>query len=113
MLKLLYYLLFYSFISYDISVWGLTTHPTMLEPLCKIQKKVVRVITLRDKYSHSSLLFHNLELLKLREIHFLNLLCLVYECRFHAPIAPFNPIQARFFFIPLALFSLLMGHEKH
>ena len=95
-LKLLYYSLFHSFISYGIAVWGLT-HPTILDPLCKIQKKVVRAITLSDKYSHSSPLFRNLELLKLRDIHSLNLLCFVYECRFHAPIVPFKE-----FFIPLA-----------
>ena len=76
---------------------GSLTHPTILEPLCKIQKKVVRAITFSDKYSHSSPLFHNLELLKLRDIHSLNLLCFVYECRFHAPILPFKE-----FFIPLA-----------
>ena len=88
-LKVLYYSLFYSFISYGISVWGLT-HPTILEPLCKIQKKVVRVITLSDKYSHSSPMLYNLELLKLRDSHFLNLFCFVYECMFHAPIVPFK-----------------------
>ena len=105
-LKLLYYSLFYSFISYGISVWGLT-HPTILEPLCKVQKKVVRTIalSLSDKYSHSSPLFHNLELLQLRDIHPLNLLCFVYECRFHAPIVPFEE-----FFIPLQF--MIMGHEK-
>ena len=92
-LKLLYYSLFYSFISYGISVWGLT-HPTILESLCKVQKEVVRVITLSDKYSHSSLLFHNLESLKLRDTHSLNLLCFVYECRFHAPVVPFKEFFA-------------------
>ena len=95
-MKLLYYSLFHSFISYGIAVWSLT-HPTILDPLCKIQKKVVRAITLSDKYSHSSPLFRNLELLKLRDIHSLNLLCFVYECRFQAPIVPFKE-----FFIPLA-----------
>ena len=95
-LKLLYYSLFYCFVSFGISVWGLT-HPAILEPLCKIQKKVVRAFTLSDKHSHSSPLFHYLELLKLRDIHSLNLLYLVYECRFHAPILPFKE-----FFIPLA-----------
>ena len=95
-LKLLYYSSFYSFISHRISVWGLT-HLTILEPLCKIQKKVVRVITLSDKYSHSSPLFHNLELPKLRDIHSLNLLCFVFECKFQAPIVPFKE-----FIIPLA-----------
>ena len=37
-LKLLYYSLFFSFISYGIPVWGLT-HPTTLDPLYKLQKK--------------------------------------------------------------------------
>ena len=87
---------FYAFISYRILVWGLT-HPTILEPLCKIQKKIVRVITLSDKYSHSSPLFHNLKLLKLKDIHSLNLVCFVYESKFHGPIVPFKE-----FFIPLA-----------
>ena len=43
-LKLLYYSLFLSFISYGISVWGLT-HPATFDPLYKLQKKVVRAIT--------------------------------------------------------------------
>ena len=42
-LKLLYYSLFYSFITYSISVWGLT-HPSYLDPLYKLQKKIVRTI---------------------------------------------------------------------
>ena len=42
-LKLLYYSLFHSFISYGISVWGLT-HPTILDPLCKIQKKLSELL---------------------------------------------------------------------
>ena len=39
-LKLLYYSLFYSFISYGITVWGLT-HPSYMDPLWKLQKKVI------------------------------------------------------------------------
>ena len=42
-LKLLYYSLFHSFISFGIAVWGLT-HPTILEPLCKIQKKLSELL---------------------------------------------------------------------
>ena len=77
--------------------FGVLLTQQFLSLFSKIQKKVVRVITLSDKYSHSSPLFHNLELLKLRDIHSLNLLCFVYECRFHAPIVPFKE-----FFISLA-----------
>ena len=70
--------------------FGGLTHPAILEPLCKIQKKVVTTITLSDKYAHSSPLFYMLELLKLRDIHSLNLLCFVYKCRFLTPIVPFK-----------------------
>ena len=37
-LKLLYSFLFYSFVSYGITVWDLT-HPTILDRLCKLQTK--------------------------------------------------------------------------
>ena len=78
-LKLLYYSLFDSFISYGISIWGLT-HPTNLKALSKLQKKVVRAFTFSDKYAQSAPLFHRLQTLKLGDIHTLKLLCFVYEC---------------------------------
>ena len=83
--RLLYYSLFYSFISYGISVLGLT-HPTVLDPLYKLQKKVVRAITFNNKYTHTTPLFYNLRLLKLREIHSLKLLCFVYDCKQGSPL---------------------------
>ena len=42
-LKLLYYSLFHSFIYYGIAVWGLT-HPTILDHLCKMQKKLSELL---------------------------------------------------------------------
>ena len=41
--KLLYYSLFDSFISYGISIWGLT-HPTNLKALSKLQKKLLGLL---------------------------------------------------------------------
>ena len=55
-LKLLYYSLFYSFLSYGIPTWGLT-HPTTLDPLFRVQKKVNRAITFSGKFDSSSTLF--------------------------------------------------------
>ena len=92
-LKLLYYSFLFSFIFYGISVWGLT-HPSTLDPLYKLQKTVVRAITFTDR--DSTPLFHQLQLLKLNDIHTLNLLCSVYECKHHTPIKFFNN-----YFIPL------------
>ena len=98
-LRLLYFSLFYSFISYGISVWCLT-HPTVLDPLCKIQKKVVRAITFNNKYTHTTPLFYNLPLLKRfihsHENHSLKLLCFVYACKQGSPIQPFSD-----YFIPV------------
>ena len=62
-LKLLYYSLLYSFISYAIVVWGLT-HPTVLDCLYKLQKKVVRAVSFKDRYAHLTPLFHKLKILK-------------------------------------------------
>ena len=77
--------------------FGVLLTQQFLSLFARYKRKLVRVIALSDKYSHSSPLLHNLQLLKLRDIHSINLLCFVYECRFHAPIVPFKE-----FFIPLA-----------
>ena len=71
-LKLLYYSLFYSFLSYGTIVWGLT-HPSVILPLYKLQTKVIRAICFEDRLAHTSLLFHKLETLKLSDIHSLQL----------------------------------------
>ena len=39
-LKILYYSLFYSFVSYGITVWGLT-HKSYLDPIIIAQKKIL------------------------------------------------------------------------
>ena len=88
-LKLLYYSLFYSFISYGIVVWCLT-HPTILDCLFRLQKRVVRAISFKDIYAHSTPLFYKLKLLKLFDIHTLNLLSLVYECQNNQSVQPFD-----------------------
>ena len=40
-------------------MWGLT-HPTVLDPLYKLQMKVVRIITFNNKYTHTTPLFYDL-----------------------------------------------------
>ena len=57
--KLLFCSLFFSFIPYGIPVWGLT-HQTTLDPLYKLQKKVVRAITFSNRDTHSTPIFHQL-----------------------------------------------------
>ena len=94
-LKLLYYSLFYSFLSNGIPTWGLT-HLTTLYPLFRVQKKVIRAITFSRKFASSSLLFYSLKILKLPDVHKLKLLCFVFECRNCLSLKPFDD-----YFIPL------------
>ena len=105
-LRLLYYSLFYSYISYGISVWGLT-HPTVLDPLYKLQKKVVRAITFNNKYTHTTPLFYDLRLLKIHEIHSSKLLCFVYDCKQGSLLQPFSDSL-----FPFILF-MITTHGKH
>ena len=95
-LKLLYSSLFYSFVSYGITVWGLT-HQTILDRLCKLQNKVIRAIKFKHNYTHATSLFYDLKFLKLHDIHTLNLLCFVYNCRHQNSIHPFSD-----FFVPVS-----------
>ena len=44
-LNVLYYSLFFSIVSYHISIWGLT-HPSTLDILFKLQKTAIRIMTL-------------------------------------------------------------------
>ena len=99
-LKLLYFSLFYSFVSYGITVWGLT-HP--IDRLCKLHNKVIRAIKFKDSHAHATPLFYDLKFLRLHDIDTLNLLCFVYNCRHQNSIQPF-----RDFFVPVSA-----SHNHH
>ena len=53
----------FSVVSYGVTVWGLT-HPTILDRLCKLQNKVIRVIEFKDNYAHVTPLFYDLKFIK-------------------------------------------------
>ena len=63
-LKQLYYSLFYSFVSYGITVWGLT-YKSLVQKLIVIQKKIVRVMTSNKMNGYTSSIFIQLEFLKI------------------------------------------------
>ena len=105
-LKLLYYSLFYPFISYGIVVWGLT-HPTILDCLFRLQKRVVRAISFKDIYAHSTPLFYKLKLLELFDIHTLNLLSLVHECQNNQSVQPFDD-----YFTPISFSTTQYGKRS-
>ncbi len=64
----LYYSLVYPYINYGISLWG-SSHTSYMHKLFITQKKAVRIIK-RVKYNeHTSPLFKELKLLKLNDVH--------------------------------------------
>ena len=68
----LYYALIYPHLLYAIQVWG-STFDKYINPLFILQKKVVRLIShvkIKDNgnYNHSSLLFKDLRVLKIKDI---------------------------------------------
>ena len=84
-LKILYYPLFYSFVSYEITVLGLT-HKSSLDPIIIAPKKNFRVMTYSEINAHTAPFFSQLGILKVHDIHQFQLLSFVYDC--HNKIAP-------------------------
>ena len=67
-LRMIYYSTAYPFLQYCISTWG-GTSKTLLEPLYRKQKIIVRCILNKPYRSHSSPLFFSLKILKLEDIY--------------------------------------------
>lgn len=77
-LKMVYYSLIYPHLQYCISSWGYAA-PTNLDPVIKIQKRVVRNICHKSSRSHTHPLFLRLELLKLVDIRKLQTAKLMFK----------------------------------
>ena len=71
--------MFFSFIQYGKAVWGLT-HKSYLNPVYFIQKRVIKAMTFSDVMSQSGPLFHQLEILKLQDVHILQTVSFVFNC---------------------------------
>lgn len=67
-LRIIYYSIAYPFLQYCISSWG-GTSKSLLEPLFRKQKIIVRCILHKPYQAHSSPLFYQLNILKLEDIY--------------------------------------------
>ena len=74
----LYNSLFSSFLNYGSSAWGLT-YETYLNPLFRLQKKILRAINFQPFSAPSSPIFHSLRILKLQDVLRTNILTFVYK----------------------------------
>ena len=79
-LHLLYYSLFYSFLSYGVAVWGFT-YKTYTQKILVLQKKIIKVMTFNEQNAHTTHIFASLEFFKFDDIRQLQLLSFVYSCQ--------------------------------
>ena len=66
-LILLYNTLILPHLSYCIEIWG-NTYPTHLEPILRLQKRIVRLITFSNYLAHSDPLFTQLQILSIHQL---------------------------------------------
>ena len=78
-LTILYHAVFAPFLSYGVSVWGLT-HPSFLDPVSILQKTVLRIIVFSEKTASSAPIFDSLQILKLHDIITYQITSFVFEC---------------------------------
>jgi hypothetical protein len=84
-LKQLYYCLIYPYLTYGILVWG-NAYENSIKNVVILQKKVIRIINFSEYNSHTSELFKKLELMKFKDIVFLQYALFMYQ--FHHKIIP-------------------------
>ena len=78
-LKMIYMSLIYSHLNYCNLIWG-SAEDGIVEPLFKLQKKAIRIITRSSYLEHTAPLFNSLALLRLKEIYDLNCTLFMYKC---------------------------------
>ena len=95
-LKNIYHSLVYPHLLYGIQVWG-SAFDTNINKLIVLQKKTVRMRTFnenpigsRGPSAHTSPLFSELTILKLKDIYDLQLMRFVYDCLYGISPKPFH-----------------------
>ena len=84
-MRTLYYTLVYPYLYYGNTIWA-NTYPTRLEPVIRLQKKVVRIITFSDFRRHSKPLIRKLAVLPLEEIN--NIATAIFTYKFFNNMLP-------------------------
>ena len=84
-LKTLYYAFLFPHLYYCIEVWG-NTFNVNLDPLEKMIKRALRLISVSNRRAHTAPLFENLEILTLRKLYVYSIQIFMYK--FHHKLLP-------------------------
>ena len=87
--KILYYSIAYPYLNYCNIVWT-SCYPSSLQSLITIQKKLIRFVTKRNRWTPSTPLFRELMVLKLNDINRLNTAIFVYKSIHNLISSPIN-----------------------
>ena len=87
--RTLCYALMHPFILYGVTIWGLT-YPTYLDPILKLQKQFLRIITFSYLMAHSDPLFIRFAILKVHDLHKLQLGNFVFTWKQQSTLAQFK-----------------------
>ena len=71
-LKMVYYAIIHPHLNYCLTTWGGASKSNLL-PLCRLQKKIIRIMTFSSYTAHASPIFHKLKILPLDYIYKFNL----------------------------------------
>ena len=71
--------LIYSQINYCILIWG-SADNTIVEPLFKLQKKAIKIISKSNYLEHTAPLFKSLKLLTVYNVLDLSCISFIYKC---------------------------------
>ena len=74
----LYYSFVYPYLHYGITAWG-DTYDTYLDPLFKLQKRVIRIIFSACRDAHTQPLFKELKILDLSHVYSLNVMMFMFK----------------------------------
>ena len=109
----LYYAFIYPYLSYCVEVWG-NTYKSYTDPILRLQKKVLRISTGSAKFSHTAVLFSELQILKLEQIYYCAVQMFMYRyynnllpnifCEFFKPntkVHSYNTRQHSHYHVPV------------
>ena len=78
-LRMIYMSLIFSHVNYCNIIWGSACNST-LEPLFRLQKKAIRLISNSHYLEHTAPIFNSLKILTLHQVFKLNCLLFIYKC---------------------------------
>ena len=82
----LYYSFIYPYFNYALEVWG-DACSSYLQPLIKLQKRAIRIITFSGWLDHTGPLFKNLKALQLTNIHVYKVVLIMFKV-WHSMVPP-------------------------